>query len=610
MTQQSVMELAKSGDPQAIAALINRSLASKGIHATAEIQAECLHIFLKAAQIPNQKAVVTIIHRGMMILQVEQVKRVKILTYRSDNNYLAWQHEFSLGDYQKSAQSEEVEPSEQLSMTQSQNVNLARNPKGVILVQKFSQIQQNSQEYQDIIVRFTDEQVGTVRCLTTLTELIQVISKPSFLFAAVAANPNLRSLLDTIAESSQTDEHGDQVITNLSILQPGQQWQRAKIRLVTKIFLEPNQDKAEATQEHQVITLDLAKSAANSKAAISQDIIAKEIVAELITPEFTNTGIPEAIAISEDQDKNDDIEIIKNSVPTLTTNAELTINSNSITVDSLFDDFPEPNIANTQEVPINLPDTADSLFDDFLETNPIDVQEVKEVNNPTNQAPPSSDSITVDSLFDDFPEPNTAKVQEMNQVNNVVNQDPINLADTADSLFDDFAYAADSPQIISDLTQNTVSGDSLFDDFLVDSTQSFAEVSPQNTSTLTEIPQTEDVTIAEFGDDLFGNFGFEDKPVNSIETGTIETEIEAIKSKIPKQSLDRLLALINEEEPANAPQVLPNQTSEITPDMGMVTIERILGNMNSLTIDKKDTAATLSFVTLEDLSEDLDSVGF
>ncbi len=189
MTQLGVMELAKQGDPHAIAALINRSLASKGIHAEAQLEAACLKISLYAAQIPNQKAVITIIHRGMMVLQVRQIERVKILTYRSDNNYLAWQHEIVLSDsFEKSLVIPETNQAADLE--QDQSMNLVSNPKGVILVQKLSQIQQNLQEYQDIIVRFTDEHVGTVRCLTTLTELIQVISKPSFLFTAVASNPN------------------------------------------------------------------------------------------------------------------------------------------------------------------------------------------------------------------------------------------------------------------------------------------------------------------------------------------------------------------------------------------------------------------------------------
>ena len=48
MTQLSVMDLAKQGDPHAIAALINRSLASKGIHAEAELEFDCLTISLQS----------------------------------------------------------------------------------------------------------------------------------------------------------------------------------------------------------------------------------------------------------------------------------------------------------------------------------------------------------------------------------------------------------------------------------------------------------------------------------------------------------------------------------------------------------------------------------
>ena len=256
--------------------MLNRSLVSKSIHAEAKLEAECLIISLQASQIPNQKAVVTIIQRGMVVLQVKQIKRVKILTYRSDNQYLAWQDEIDFGNNDAPTQPLATPKIDKNNNSeQGQNVNLVSNPKGVILVQKSPQIQQNLQEYQDIIVRFTDEQVGTVRCLTTLTELIQVISQPSFLFASVASNPNLRSLLDMIAESSKTDQHGDQVITNLSILQPGQQWQKAKIRLVTKIFLEPaelTQDQNESEVTHQGLTLDLAESNPESMTDASLDI--------------------------------------------------------------------------------------------------------------------------------------------------------------------------------------------------------------------------------------------------------------------------------------------------------------------------------------------------
>jgi hypothetical protein len=487
------MDLAKQGDPHAIASLINRSLASKGIHAEAELEAECLKISLQASQIPNQKAVVTIIHRGMIVLQVSQIKRVKILTYRSDNHYLAWQDEIDLGD--------NLDPSQPVTspqivkdnmVEQDQNVNLVSNPKGVILVQKLSQIQQNLQEYQDIIVRFTDEHVGTVRCLTTLTELIQVISQPSFLFASVASNPNLRSLLDTIAESSKTDQHGDQVITNLSILQPGQQWQKAKIRLVTKIFLEPaefTQDQQEPEVTHQGLTLDLAES--------NPETMTDESDIEL------DNASPE---IEQDSSEN------------VIDNLGSESNSQMLTGNSLFDDFPEPSLPNAQSV-----------------------------------------------------------------------------------------------QIVNDVTENSNFSDSLFDDFMkVDSANSYRE-----SEDLSIYQVNEETQPANEDDDLFGNFTSKDESVKS-DIDVLEGDLEAIKLRIPKQNLDNFLQLMDEEEQIKAKSETINNKKDVgkdamklESDFGATTIERILGNMETITLSGINLKpSTNDFVTLDELSEDFNSVGF
>ena len=493
MTQLSVMDLAKKGDPHAIASLINRSLASKGIHAEAKLEAECLIISLQASQIPNQKAVVTIIQRGMVVLQVKQIKRVKILTYRSDNQYLAWQDEIDFGNNDaptKPLATPQIVKNN--NSDQGQNVNLVSNPKGVILVQKLSQIQQNLQEYQDIIVRFTDEQVGTVRCLTTLTELIQVISQPSFLFASVASNPNLRSLLDTIAESSKTDQHGDQVITNLSILQPGQQWQKAKIRLVTKIFLEPaelTQDQNESEVTHQGLTLDLAESNPESMTDASPDI------------QLNN-------ASGEDEQDNSEDVITKLGSES---------NSQTLTINSLFDDFPEPPLPSSQ-----------------------------------------------------------------------------------------------STQIVNDVTENSDFSDSLFDDFMnVDSGNSYRETDDLSIHQVSEQTKPTDAD-----DDLFGNFSSND---DSVKAGLnkLEGDIESIKSRIPKQNLDKFLQLMDEEEQIKAKSETINNKKDIDKDalhiktdFGATNIERILSNMETITLSGSSSKSSSDFVTLEDFAEDLNSVSF
>ncbi len=534
MTQLSVMELAKKGDPQAIATLINRSLASKGIHAEAQLETDCLKISLKASQIPNQKAVVTIIHRGMMILQVEQIKHVKILTYRSDNNYLAWQHEISLGNSPQEALSN-PQMVKNSDLVQDQNKNLISNQKGVILVEKLSQIQQNLQEYQDIIVRFTDEHVGTVRCLTTLTELIQVISKPSFLFAAVASNPNLRSLLDTIAESSKTDEHGDQIITNLSILQPGQQWQKAKIRLVTKIFLEPAQDQDNAQDKHQGITVDLPET-------VPQSIAYPELSVPKV--DIPDTEIPKPEIPQSISEYSDD-------------NLESEFSSESVTTNSLFDDFPDTSVPiarvidDVTEIP-NLSDSFDNLESEF-----------------------SSESVTANSLFDDFPDTSAPVARVIDDVTEIPN--------LSDSLFDDFIDVGDrglSSNLLDEISPTDIAED-LFDNF------AFSSQSPD---------------------------------INSLksEETSLEGNIDLIKSRISKQNLDQLLMLMEEEEntkiesQTSKDKVIDKSKKEnnLDSDFGATTIESILGNMQTINLNGTGETSMPDFVTLEKFSEDMDSSGF
>ena len=90
------LELAKQGDPNAIAALLNRTLQPKGITASAEQEDGFLHIILKAAQVPNQQAVVTFIHQGMTKLESEAIHTVRIDGYQNGQDIPAWSDEFGL----------------------------------------------------------------------------------------------------------------------------------------------------------------------------------------------------------------------------------------------------------------------------------------------------------------------------------------------------------------------------------------------------------------------------------------------------------------------------------------------------------------------------------
>jgi len=528
MTQLSVMELAKQGDPNAIAALINRSLTSKGIHASAELEShQCLKISLQASQVPSQKAIVTIIHRGMMVLQVEQLQSVKIFTYWSDNNYLAWQYEIILkNNLDESFTPQMIKPADsgQSRTTQDQEMNLVKNSSGILLVQKLSQIQQNLQEYQDVIVRFTDEQMGNVRCLTTLTELIQVISKPSFLFATVASNPNLRSLLDTIAESSKTDEHGDQVITNLSILQPGQQWQKAKVRLVSKIFLEPAEDEQHPEDKHQGLTLDLTES--EPEEIEPEEIKPEEIKPEEIKPEEIEI---QSVIYADDHAVNN--EVLQNNSEDFNRNPEPL----KITTESLFDEFDgfAASPLSTSQVIDNT--INNEVIDDVTSSEETEIADWSK-----------SPSLTVNSLFDDFPEIAT------------------NNYGSADTINDDVTV-----RLVDDET----------------------------------VPLDED-------QDLFNNFDFAQRSPalnpSSIGVTEPETALDVIRSKIPKQNLDELMLLMNQEDNLKTEsqtitsQATNQNATQLNADISTATMERILGETGKHNVNSSDSKDSSTMVTLED----------
>ncbi|MBD1862824.1 MULTISPECIES: tetratricopeptide repeat protein [Trichocoleus] len=93
MTQVSLMEQAKSGSPTAIAALINRSLRTKGIEATVALEEECLKILLESAQVPPV-TLVSGIQKGLTQLESESWKRVEIYGRQKGEAIPDWTRSF------------------------------------------------------------------------------------------------------------------------------------------------------------------------------------------------------------------------------------------------------------------------------------------------------------------------------------------------------------------------------------------------------------------------------------------------------------------------------------------------------------------------------------
>ncbi|GBO54838.1 hypothetical protein APA_2889 [Pseudanabaena sp. lw0831] len=77
-SQTNILENAKNGQPDAIAALLNRNLKPKGITAKASVKNNCFWIMLEAAKIPPQKQLVEFVRQAFTKLEVHTYTTVKI----------------------------------------------------------------------------------------------------------------------------------------------------------------------------------------------------------------------------------------------------------------------------------------------------------------------------------------------------------------------------------------------------------------------------------------------------------------------------------------------------------------------------------------------------
>jgi hypothetical protein len=264
------------------------------------------------------------------------------------------------------------------------------------------------------------------------------------------------------------------------------------------------------------------------------------------------------------------------------------------------------------------------LFDDTPAPSKLPLQA-------TDNSIESPESITANSLFDDFQAEPTPVVPVPIVPVPIVPVPPVPVVNTvveslesitANSLFDDF-QAEPPVQIVDDITANSDFSDSLFDDFMhghIESVSSYSE----SVSQVDQLDQVNDLPVntsaspltdqTNESDDLFGSFASNDSPPPSIslesDVTEIEESIDTIKSRIPKQNLDQLLQLMNEEDQTKAESSSVNEdVNQLDADFGAITIERILGNMDTISINTSDSKSS-SNLTLEDFSEDLNSVGF
>ncbi len=102
------LERAKQGDPEAIAALMSRSLKPKGIEVRAESGGDVLQVTLEGAQPVNRTALVDFIRKGMMQLGIESLRAVQVDWRQSGSLLTEWTEEIPLqesGDFDFAAAS-------------------------------------------------------------------------------------------------------------------------------------------------------------------------------------------------------------------------------------------------------------------------------------------------------------------------------------------------------------------------------------------------------------------------------------------------------------------------------------------------------------------------
>ena len=96
MTQPHILELAKQGDPEAIALLMNQSLQPRGMTATVERQEDLLEVVLEAERVPSREALTAFVQKGIANLGVESIRFVRIVGQQSGAMLPAWMQELDL----------------------------------------------------------------------------------------------------------------------------------------------------------------------------------------------------------------------------------------------------------------------------------------------------------------------------------------------------------------------------------------------------------------------------------------------------------------------------------------------------------------------------------
>lgn len=133
MHQPDLLELAKQGNPQAIATLINNQLNPKGIFVKANTIKCCLQIIFEATEVPQQEVIYNYIYAAISKLKPLSIEKVIIYGKQIGNDFPLWQQEFEFRSIQSSYKETKISPCEVSKPSAAKNYECHGDTKILIL---------------------------------------------------------------------------------------------------------------------------------------------------------------------------------------------------------------------------------------------------------------------------------------------------------------------------------------------------------------------------------------------------------------------------------------------------------------------------------------------
>lgn len=96
LSHQEVLGLARQGEAQAIAWLINQALSTRGVNVRAVLQTGCLHVLLEAEQVPSLATYGRVVYAAVLCLGAPSIETLRVYGRQQGTTAPAWTQAFKL----------------------------------------------------------------------------------------------------------------------------------------------------------------------------------------------------------------------------------------------------------------------------------------------------------------------------------------------------------------------------------------------------------------------------------------------------------------------------------------------------------------------------------